>query len=200
MTPSRKIALEHRRRYGYRRVTAELRRRGMAVNHKRVVRMMREDNLLAVQPQGLRRHHRLGSRLGGLSESGQAHEADGDQSVMGGGHHLHPAAARVRLSGGGAGCVLAQGGRLGAGRTLTARLPLAALEKPSPSANRRRPGASLRSRRAVRLQRVHGDSATAPDSAQHEPPGNPYDNASCESFMKTLKQEEIYARKYREHR
>jgi putative transposase len=24
-------------------------------------------------------------------------------------------------------------------------------------------------------------------------PGNPYDNASCESFMKTLKQEEIYA-------
>ena len=30
------IALEHRRRYGYRRVTAELRRRGMAVNHKRV--------------------------------------------------------------------------------------------------------------------------------------------------------------------
>ncbi len=30
------IALEHRRRYGYRRVTAELRRRGMLVNHKRV--------------------------------------------------------------------------------------------------------------------------------------------------------------------
>jgi hypothetical protein len=27
------IALEHRRRYGYRRVTAELRRRGMRVNH-----------------------------------------------------------------------------------------------------------------------------------------------------------------------
>jgi transposase InsO family protein len=44
-----RIALEHRRRYGYRRVSAELRRRGMAVNHKRVARMMREDNLLAVQ-------------------------------------------------------------------------------------------------------------------------------------------------------
>ena len=43
------IALEHRRRYGYRRITAELHRRGMQVNHKRVVRMMREDNLLAVQ-------------------------------------------------------------------------------------------------------------------------------------------------------
>ncbi len=45
------IALEHRRRYGYRRVTAELRRRGMIVNHKRVSRLMRDDNLLAVQPR-----------------------------------------------------------------------------------------------------------------------------------------------------
>src|SRR5262245_41600517 len=45
------IALEHRRRYGYRRMTAELRRRGMQVNHKRVVRIMREDNLLALQPK-----------------------------------------------------------------------------------------------------------------------------------------------------
>jgi transposase InsO family protein len=45
------IALEHRRRYGYRRIAAELRRRGMAVNHKRVARLMREDNLLAVQPK-----------------------------------------------------------------------------------------------------------------------------------------------------
>jgi transposase InsO family protein len=28
--------------------------------------------------------------------------------------------------------------------------------------------------------------------------GNPYDNAQCESFMKTLKQEEIYTREYRD--
>ena len=27
-------------------------------------------------------------------------------------------------------------------------------------------------------------------------PANPYDNASCESFMKTLKREEIYANRY----
>src|SRR5437773_4161361 len=33
------IALEHRRRYGYRRITAELHRRGMQINHKRVVRI-----------------------------------------------------------------------------------------------------------------------------------------------------------------
>jgi transposase InsO family protein len=37
------VALQHRRRYGYRRVAAELKRRGMQVNHKRVARIMRED-------------------------------------------------------------------------------------------------------------------------------------------------------------
>jgi len=45
------VVLEHRRRYGYRRVTVELRRRGLCVNHKRVARLMGEDNLLAVQPR-----------------------------------------------------------------------------------------------------------------------------------------------------
>jgi len=43
------VVLAHRRRYGYRRVTMELRRRGMAINHKRVLRIMREDNLLAIR-------------------------------------------------------------------------------------------------------------------------------------------------------
>jgi transposase-like protein len=43
------IVLENRLHYGYRSVTIELRRRGMAVNHKRVARMMREDNLLAMR-------------------------------------------------------------------------------------------------------------------------------------------------------
>ena len=32
--------------YGYRRVTAELHRRGWAVNHKRVLRIMRQESLL----------------------------------------------------------------------------------------------------------------------------------------------------------
>ena len=35
--------------YGYRRITCELQQRGLAVNHKRVLRMMREDNLLCVR-------------------------------------------------------------------------------------------------------------------------------------------------------
>jgi hypothetical protein len=29
-------------------------------------------------------------------------------------------------------------------------------------------------------------------------PANPYDNASCESFLKTVKREEIYANRYRD--
>ena len=35
--------------YGYRRITHELRRRGLIVNHKRVLRLMREDNLLCLR-------------------------------------------------------------------------------------------------------------------------------------------------------
>jgi putative transposase len=45
-----RIALEHRRRYGSRRIAQTLRRQGMVVNRKRVSRMMREDLLLAIQP------------------------------------------------------------------------------------------------------------------------------------------------------
>ncbi len=35
--------------YGYRRMTAELQQRGWRVNHKRVLRLMREDNLLCLR-------------------------------------------------------------------------------------------------------------------------------------------------------
>ena len=41
-------ALAHRH-YGYRRITAVLRRRGLNVNAKRVLRLMREDNLLSLR-------------------------------------------------------------------------------------------------------------------------------------------------------
>ena len=44
-----RVALEDRH-YGYRRVTHELLRQGVVVNHKRVARLMREDNLLACAP------------------------------------------------------------------------------------------------------------------------------------------------------
>ena len=45
------IAGAHRRRYGYRRIPAELRRRGLRVTHTRVARLMRADHVLAVQPR-----------------------------------------------------------------------------------------------------------------------------------------------------
>jgi putative transposase len=45
-----KIALQCRC-YGYRRVTAELRQQGLVVNGKRVLRVMREDNLLSLRKQ-----------------------------------------------------------------------------------------------------------------------------------------------------
>jgi len=48
------IVLEHRWRYGYRRVTAELRAKGMSVNHKRIARIMQQDNLLAVRLEWFR--------------------------------------------------------------------------------------------------------------------------------------------------
>jgi hypothetical protein len=35
--------------YGYRRITVELQNRGYAVNHKRVLRLMRQDNLLCLK-------------------------------------------------------------------------------------------------------------------------------------------------------
>ena len=43
-----RIALENRY-YGYRRVTADLRLQGVMVNHKRGLRVMREDNLLSLR-------------------------------------------------------------------------------------------------------------------------------------------------------
>jgi len=43
------VVLAHRRRYGIVRVTEALHRQGMIINHKRVERIMREDNLLAIR-------------------------------------------------------------------------------------------------------------------------------------------------------
>lgn len=45
-----RLALANRR-YGYRRLGALLRREGWDVNHKRVLRLMREDNLLCLRAQ-----------------------------------------------------------------------------------------------------------------------------------------------------
>jgi transposase InsO family protein len=52
--------------------------------------------------------------------------------------------------------------------------------------------------RAVRVREYVSllqENGIAPSMSRR---GNPYDNARCESFMKTLKQEEIYTRQYRD--
>jgi putative transposase len=84
-------------------------------------------------------------------------------------------------------------------RTLAARLPVAALEK-AIAERKPPPGVVHHSDRGVQyasgvyvgLLRRHG---MIPSMSR---PANPYDNASCESFMKTLKREEIYASEYRD--
>ena len=47
------LALAHRA-YGYRRIGALLRREGRVINHKRLVRMMRDDNLLCLRKPAFR--------------------------------------------------------------------------------------------------------------------------------------------------
>ena len=84
-------------------------------------------------------------------------------------------------------------------RTLAARLPIAALEK-AIAERKPPPGLVHHSDRGVqyacgdyvRVLREHG---MIPSMSR---PANPYDNASCESFMKTLKREEIYANEYQD--
>ncbi len=118
---------------------------------------------------------------------------------MGSRHHLHSPASRVRLSGGDSGCVSRKVVGWELERTLATRLPMAALE--NAIAERETAsgfGASLRSgvqyacEDYVRILERH---EMIPSMSRR---ANPYDNAICESFMKTLKREEIYANQYRD--
>ena len=83
-------------------------------------------------------------------------------------------------------------------RTLAARLAIAALEK-AIAERKPPPGLVHHSDRGV--QYASNDYVGLLHKQEMIPsmsrPANPYDNASCESFMKTLKREEIYANEYR---
>src|SRR6267143_1228306 len=191
------IAMEHRRRYGYRRITAELHRRGMQINHKRVVRTMREDNLLGLQPRLFKvttnSNHKfevylnLAARMK-LSGMNQLWVADIT--------YIRLKAEFVYLA-----VILDGFSRKVVGwaldRTLASRLPIAALEQ-AIAERQPPPGLVHHSDRGV--QYASGDYVKILRKHQMIPsmsrPANPYDNASCESFMKTLKREEIYANNY----
>jgi transposase InsO family protein len=193
------IAVEHRRRYGYRRISAELRRRGMLVNHKRVARIMREDNLLAVQPRAfvvttdsqheLEVYLNLASRmkLTGINQLWVS-----DITYI----RLHREFVYLAV-------ILDAYSRKVVGweldRTLAARLPITALEK-AIAERKPAPGLVHHSDRGVQYAsadyvRVLSHHRMIPSMSR---PANPYDNASCESFLKTLKREEIYASQYRD--
>ena len=191
------IVLAHRRRYGYRRVTAELRRQGLVVNHKRVARLMREDNLLAVQPRAfvvttdskhqLEVYLNLARRMK-LTGINQLWVADIT--------YIRLLTEFVYLA-----VILDAFSRKVVGweldRTLATRLAKAALEK-AIAARQPAPGLVHHSDRGV--QYASNEYVQTLQAHQMIPsmsrPANPYDNASCESFMKTLKREEIYANTY----
>jgi putative transposase len=193
------VALQHRRRYGYRRVTAELRRRGMAVNHKRVARLMREDNLLAITPRAFvattQSDHQLEvylnlARRMKLSGTNQLWVADITYIRLQG-EFVYLAVVLDAFSRRVVGWEL--------GRTLAARLAVMALER---AVAERKPDPGLVHHSDRGVQYASAEYIGALSRYQMLPsmsrPANPYDNASCESFMKTLKQEQIYAHKYRD--
>jgi len=82
-------------------------------------------------------------------------------------------------------------------QTLGNRLTITALER-AVAQRRPRPGLVHHSDRG--LQYARGEYIAVLEKHGMVPsmsrPANPYDNASCESFMKTLKREEIYANAY----
>jgi putative transposase len=193
------VVLEHRGRYGYRRVSRELRRRGMVVNHKRVARLMREDNLLAIQPRAwvqttdsdhqLEVYLNLAARMK-LTGINQLWVADIT--------YIRLRTEFVYLA-----VVLDAWSRKvvgwALGRSLAAPLAVAALNQaiaqrqPMPGlVHHSDRGAQYACREYVSLLASHG---MLPSMSR---PANPYDNASCESFIRTLKREEIYANTYRD--
>jgi transposase InsO family protein len=193
-----KIAVEFPA-YGYRRMTAELRKRGFDINHKRVLRMMREDNLLCVQRRKFMvttdsRHNlpvypNLAKQMV-LKAINQLWVADIT--------YIRLQVEFVYLA-----VVLDAFSRRvigwALGRTLEAELALSALRmaleerKPQPGlVHHSDRGVQYASQEYIGLLKEH----QAQISMSRK--GNPYDNAACESFMKTLKYEEVYRNEYRD--
>ena len=144
-----RIALEFPS-YGWPRMTEELKRRGWAVNHKRVYRLMREDNLLCLRRRKFVVTTDSAHHSAGVSEPGARDDADGPGSALGGRYHLHSAAGRVRLPGGDSGCVFAASDWLGAGPHAGRHADVAGLAHGAGAAAARAgAGASLRPRRAI---------------------------------------------------
>jgi len=185
--------------YGYRRITAELQQRGFAVNHKRVLRMLREDNLLCARRQTFvvttDSRHKLPvypnlAREIQLTAINQLWVADITY-------------IRLRMEFVYLAVVLDAFSRRvvgwALGRTLEHELAVTALrmaliERQPP------PGLVHHSDRGVQYASLDYTEMLKQHhiTISMSRKGNPYDNAACESFMKTLKHEEVYRNEYRD--
>jgi putative transposase len=195
-----RVALEHRR-YGYRRIAAQLRREGFVVNRKRVLRLMRKDNLLCLRtrpfvPVTTNSQHgwRVVPNLArGMEPTGLDQLWVADITYV----RLMEEFAYLAI-------VLDAFSRRVIGWALEghlqADLALAALA--AALAARRPPPGSLIHHSDRGVQYACGDYTALLEAhgiqASMSRVGNPYDNAKAESFMKTLKQEEIDGSAYRD--
>jgi putative transposase len=193
-----KVALESPA-YGYRRITAELRQRGFDVNHKRLLRMMREDNLLCVRQRAFvvttdsRHNLPVYANLAGTITPAAINQLwTADITYI-----------RLRTEFVYLAVVLDAFSRRvigwALGRTLEAGLAVAALRM-ALTERQPAPGLVHHSDRGVQYasrdytELLKNNKAVISMSRK----GNPYDNAACESFMKTLKYEEVYRNEYRD--
>jgi transposase InsO family protein len=185
--------------YGRPRVTAELHRRGWQVGPNRVYRVMEEDNLLCIRRRKFvittnSAHDRPVypnlARDMALSGINQLWVADIT--------YIRLNAEFVFLA-----VVLDAFSRRVIGwaldRTLEAELALAALRM---AIRRRQPPPGLVHHSDRGIQYACHDYTALLKKHQIDismsRKGNPYDNAACESFMKTLKHEQVYRQEYRD--
>jgi putative transposase len=184
--------------YGRRRMTAALQRRGWAVNHKRVSRLMREDNLLCLRKRKFivtsDSNHPFPvypNLAASLRPSGvnQLWVADITYIRL----QLEFVFLAVILD---AFSRRAVGWALG--RTLETELTLTALHmalqqrQPAPGlVHHSDRGVQYAAKDYVAMLLSHGFQISMSRR------GNPYDNAMCESFLKTLKYEQVYREDYR---
>jgi putative transposase len=185
--------------YGRPRITAELRRRGWVVNPKRVHRIMREDNLLCLRRRKfiVTTDSRHGFRVY-PNLAGEMKPTNVNQLWIADITYIRLETEFVYLA-----IVLDAFSRRVIGwaldRTLEAKLAVAALEM---ALSRRSVKAGLVHHSDRGIQYAAGDYTGLLD--QHgiqismSRKGNPYDNARTESFMKTLKYEEVYRQEYRD--
>jgi transposase InsO family protein len=185
------IALEMPR-YGYRRITAELRRRGCPINHKRVLGLMRSDNLLCLRKRAFCRTTDSAHGLPvypNLVPELQVHATH--QLWVADITYIRLLTEFVYLA-----VVLDAYSRRCIGwaleRRLNSRLALQALSQ-ALATRQTKPGLVHHSDQGVQYACADYTGLLKAQAIRISMSrrGNPYDNAQAESFMKTLKYEEV---------